>query len=218
MQYLEERLDLLGSRLLEMSRLVESAIYRGALTVVEKDEEEALKVLENEARINQIETEIDDLATYLLADDRRVSDLRFITTAIKISSDLERVSHLTVRISRCGLSLVREPIVNATIDIAHLAALVEAMIRKALDSFVKRDRDLARSVLFSDDAVTDLRDAIYSELDSFMRKDPERIRQGAEVMFVARNLARIADHAIKIAENVLFMVEEVDFHHHAHAC
>jgi len=214
----EEQLDELRKRLVEMSGLVESAIYRSVQSLVEKDGDQARQVLRNESRINQMEIEIDDLATRLLALDQPVaSDLRFITAATKINNDLERMGDLAVNIAERSIALMREPLVKPLIDIPHMANLVESMVRKALDAFVKRDTALARSVLVSDDAVDGLRDAIYGELISFMQREPTTVRQAIDLLFVARDLERVADHATNIAEDVLFVVEGVDVRHHAEA-
>jgi phosphate transport system protein len=218
MRHFEEQLDELRKRLLEMSGLVESAVYRSVQSLVEKDEQQAQQVLQNESRINQMEIDIDELATQLLALDQPVAtDLRFITAATKINNDLERMGDLAVNIAERALSLMHEPLVKPLIDIPHMASLVEGMVRKALDAFVRKDTELARSVLVSDDAVDDLRDSVYGELISYMQSDPANVRQCVDLMFVARNLERIADHATNIAEGVLFLVEGVDVRHHAEA-
>ena len=114
-----------------------------------------------------------------------------------------------------ALSLLAEPHIKPMIDIPHIAALVESMVRKSLDSFVTRDADLARSVLASDNAVDDLRNASFHELISFMEKDPSNIRQAIDLLSIVRNLERIADHATNIAEDVLFLIKGVDVRHHA---
>ncbi len=218
MRHFEEQLDELRKRLLEMSGLVESAVYRSVQALVEKDEDQARQVLRNEARINQMEIEIDELATRLLALEQPVAtDLRFITAATKINNDLERMGDLAVNIAERSLTLMHEPLVKPLIDIPHMANLVESMVRKALDAFVKRDAGLARTVLVSDDAVDELRDAVYSELIRFMQKDPTSVQQSVALLLVARDLERIADHATNIAEDVLFVVEGVDVRHHAEA-
>ncbi len=218
MRHFEEQLDELRKRLLEMSGLVESGIYRSILALTEKDEHQAIQALQNESRINQMEIEIDDLATGLLALEQPVAtDLRFITAAIKINNDLERMGDHAVNIAERALSLIHEPLVKPLIDIPHMANLVESMVRKALDAFVKRDGDLAREILVSDDAVDHMRDSVYNELVSYMEKDSSIIRQCLDLMFVARNLERIADHATNIAEDVVFLVEGVDVRHHAEA-
>ncbi|MGH9342205.1 MAG: phosphate signaling complex protein PhoU [Terriglobia bacterium] len=216
MRHFEEELDGLRKHLLEMSGLVESAVYHSVHALVEKDESLAQLVFKNEARINQMEIEIDEMAVRLLALDQPVAaDLRLITAAIKINNDLERMGDLALNIAERAVSLTRESTVNALIDIPYMANLVESMVRKSLDSFVKKDAALARNVLVSDDAVDDLRTGIYKELILYMEANPDRIRQGLGLIFVARNLERIADHATNIAEDVLFLVDGVDVRHHA---
>jgi phosphate transport system protein len=216
MRHFEEQLDDLRKRLLAMSGLVESAIYRSILALVEKDEEQANLVFQNESRINQMEIEIDERATGLLALDQPVAmDLRFITAAIKINSNLERMGDLAVNIVERALSLMHEPVLNTVVDVPHMANLVESMVRKALDAFVQKDAELARSVLVSDDAVDEMRDSIYRKLSNYMQQDPRSVPQGIDLIFVARSLERIADHATNIAEDVVFLVEGVDVRHHA---
>ena len=216
MRHFLEELEELQKRLLEMAGLVESAIHDSVLSLTEEDEERAQQVLLNEARINQLEIEVDDLATGLLALQQPMAkDLRFLTAAIKINNDLERMGDLAVNIVERSLSLLRQPPVKPLIDIPRMAQLAESMVRQSLDSFVKRDADLARRVLLSDDAVDDLRDAIYQELVSYMERDPSTISRALDLVFVARNLERIADHATNIAEDVLFLVRGIDVRHHA---
>jgi phosphate transport system protein len=213
-----EELEQLKARLLEQSSLVESAIYRSITAVVQKDEQLAHDVLRNEARINSNEIEIDDFAVNLLAlQQPMAADLRFIIASIKINNDLERMGDLAVNIAERAISLMDQPIVKPMVDIPHIAALVQSMVRKSLDSFVQRDPDLARSVLASDDAVDDLRSASFHELLSFMEQDPHNIGQAVSLLTVIRNLERIADHATNIAEDVLFLTKGIDVRHHAEA-
>jgi phosphate transport system protein len=213
-----EELDELQKSLLEMAGAVESAIHTSVLSLVERDESAAQEVLRNEARINHMEIRIDDFAVGLLALYQPMArDLRFLTAAIKINSDLERMGDLAVNIVERALSLMHQPPVKPLIDIPRMAKLVESMVRKSLDAFVNRDPELARAVLLSDDAVDDLRDAIYQELIGFMQRDPSTVSRSLDLIFVARNLERIADHATNIAEDVLFLVQGVDVRHHAEA-
>jgi len=199
-----------------MSSLVETSIYRSIAAVVQKDESLAHEVLKNEGRVNEIQLEIDEFAVNLLALHQPMAqDLRFLVSSIKINTDLERMGDLAVNIANRAISLLDEPKVIPMIDIPHIAALVQSMVRKSLDSFVNRDVDLARSVLASDDAVDDLRNASFHELLSFMEKDPRNIRQSVDLLSVVRNLERIADHATNIAEDVLFLVKGIDVRHHA---
>lgn len=215
MRHFERELDQLKAKLLEMSALVESAVYRSVQGVVEKNQELAEQVLKNETRINQLEIEIDDQAISLLALQAPLAaDLRLVTAAIKINNDLERMGDLSVSIAQSALALIKEPVIRPLIDIPHIAGLAQGMVRKALDAFVNRDAELARSVLASDDAVDNMRTASYHELISFMESNPGQISQALYLLSVVRNLERIADHATNIAEDVLFLVKAIDVRHH----
>jgi phosphate transport system protein len=215
LRHFEQELEKLNSKLLEMSALVESAVYRSVQGVVEKNEELAQQVLKNEGRINELEIEIDELAISLLALQAPLAaDLRLVTAAIKINNDLERMGDLSVSIAQSAMALMKEPVIRPLIDIPHIAGLVRSMVRKALDAFVNRDADLARSVLASDDAVDNMRTASYHELISFMESNPQQIGQALYLLSVVRNLERIADHSTNIAEDVLFLVKGIDVRHH----
>jgi phosphate transport system protein len=218
MRHFIEELEQLKTKLLQMSSLVESAIQRSISAVVQKDRSAAQEVFRNESRINEIEIEIDEFAINLLAlQQPMAADLRLIVAALKINTDLERMGDLSCNIAQSALSLMEAPVIKPMIDIPHIAGLVQSMVRKALDAFVARDSDLARSVLASDDAVDSLRTACYHELVSFMEQDPQHIQQALDLLAVTRNLERIADHSTNIAEDVLFLVKGIDVRHHAEA-
>jgi phosphate transport system protein len=213
-RHFQQELELLQGKLLEMSALVESAVYRSVQGVVEKNEELAQQVVKSEARVNQLEIEIDDMAISLLVLQQPLAaDLRLVTAAIKINNDLERMGDLAVNIAESALSLLKDPVIRPLIDIPHIAGLAQSMVRKALDAFVNRDTELARSVLASDDAVDNMRTANYHELISFMENNPQQISQALYLLSVVRNLERIADHATNIAEDVLFLVKGIDVRH-----
>jgi phosphate transport system protein len=212
--FIEELEDLQG-RLLEMGTLVESAIHNSVRALMERSEALAQQVLGNEDRINHLEIEIDELAVRLLALQQPMAkDLRFLTAAIKINTDLERMGDLAVNIVERAIALTNRPPVKPLIDIPQMARTAESMVRKSLDAFVKREPELARSVLLSDDTVDRLRDSIHSELISFMQEEPESIPQALDLILVSRHLERIADHATNIAEDTLFLVKGVDVRHH----
>jgi phosphate transport system protein len=141
-------------------------------------------------------------------------DLRFLTATIKINSDLERMGDLAVNIVERAPSLQQLLRVRPAADISRLAELTESMVRRSLESFVQRDAALARQVLLSDDAVDEQRNAIHRELVRRMEQDPSVVAASLDLIFVARNLERIADHATNIAEDVLFLVEGIDVRHH----
>ena len=218
MIHFREELDELQNKLLEMAGLVESAIHRSVCALVDRDEQQAKEVLWKEAQINQKDIEIDELATRLLALYQPMArDMRFLTAAIKINGDLERMGDLAVNITERALSLMNEPPVKPLIDIPRMASLAENMVRKSLDALVKRDEALARSVLTSDDEVDILRDAVYQELINFMQEESTTVPRAVDLMFIAHDLERIADHATNIAEDVLFLVKGIDVRHHAEA-
>ena len=218
MRHFVEELEQLKTKLLEMSSLVEAAIQRSISAVIQKDRSAAEEVFRNEARINEIEIDIDEFAINLLAlKQPMAADLRLIVAALKINTDLERMGDLSVTIAERAMSLMEEPVIKPMIDIPHIAGLVQSMVRKSLDAFVARDADLARSVLASDDAVDSLRTACYHELVSFMEKDPQNIQQALDLLAVTRSLERLADHSTNIAEDVLFLVKGIDVRHHAEA-
>jgi len=211
-----EELEELQNRLLEMAGLVESAIHQSVAALVRRSEESAKQVLWQETLINQKDIEVDEHATRLLALYQPMArDMRFLTAVIKINADLERMGDLAVNISHRALSLIGEPSVRPLIDIPRMASLAEDMVRKSLDALVKRDEGLARGVLLSDDEVDHLRDSVYQELVVFMQEQSTTIPRALDLMFIAHNLERIADHATNIAEDVLFLVKGIDVRHHA---
>ncbi len=216
MLHFREELDELQRRLLEMAGLVESAIHQSIVALVNRDEQAAKDVLWKEAQINQKDLDIDEFATRLLALYQPMArDMRFLTAVIKMNGDLERMGDLAVNITERALSLMQEPPVKPLIDIPRMAGLAEAMVRNSLDALVKRDDALARSVLVSDDEVDYLKDAVYKELVTFMQEHTTTIPRAVDLMFIAHNLERIADHATNIAEDVLFLMKGIDVRHHA---
>lgn len=217
MRHIDELLEQLRAKLLEMSGLVQSAIHKSARSLREKDLSLAESVIKGECRINQLELDIDALATSLLALEQPVAaDLRFITAAAKINNNLERIGDLAQNIAERTQALINEPRFDVRVDISQLADLVESMVQMALDSFVRKDPQQARRVLFSDDGVDALRDSIFAQLIDYMKKNSETVQYCVDLMFAARSLERIADHATNIAESVLFMTEGIDVRHHAH--
>jgi phosphate transport system protein len=214
--HFREELDELQARLLEMAGMVESAIHQSVNALVQRDEQAAKEVLWKEALINQKDIEIDEFATRLLALYQPMArDMRFLTAVIKINGDLERMGDLAVNITERAIALMRDTPVKPLIDIPKMASLAETMVRKSLDALTKRDEALARSVLISDDEVDRLRDAVYKELVSFMQEESTTIPRAIDLMFIAHNLERIADHATNIAEDVLFLIKGIDVRHHA---
>jgi len=207
-------LEKLQNLLLEMAGLVESSIRRSVHALVDRDEEEARAVLQTEGRINRLEMEIDDQAIQLLALQQPMAkDLRFITAAIKINTDLERMGDMAASIAERSLEMAKAGPARMLVDIPRMARLTESMVRRSLDAFVRRDEELARSVLESDDEVDRLRTSMHQALIAQMQQDPAVIPQAVDLLLVTRRLERIADHATNIAEDTLFMVTGVDVRH-----
>jgi phosphate transport system protein len=209
-------LEELNQKLLQMGALVESSIHRAVRSLIEQNADLAQEVLRDEVTINHMEMEIDGMATRLLALRQPVArDLRLLTAALKINTDLERIGDLAEHIAQRSLSLMHHPLVNTLPDIPRMESQVRSMLHKCLDAFVEGDADLARTVLVSDDEVNRLRDAVYGDLLEAMRRDPAVVPAAVTLIFIARNLERIGDHATNIAEDVVFLVKGIDVRHYA---
>ncbi|HEY2844473.1 MAG TPA: phosphate signaling complex protein PhoU [Bryobacteraceae bacterium] len=216
MRHFAVELEELNQAILGMGALVESSIHCSVQALVNRDERMARRVIEDELRINQMELDIDARVTRLLALNQPVAgDLRLLIIALKINTDLERMGDLAVNIAERAISLAKVPLVKPLIDTPRMASLVEDMLHSSLDAFVKRDATLAAQVLPADDEVDSLRDNIYSELLEVMQHNPSVVPSAIHLMFVARNLERIADHTTNIAEDVIFLVRGIDIRHHA---
>jgi phosphate transport system protein len=209
-------LEELNQKLLQMGGLVESAIHRSVRALLDQDRELAEEVIRDEPKVNRMEMEIDGLVTRLLALRQPVArDLRMLTAALKINNDLERIGDLANHIAERSISLMHHPLVKPMTDIPKMASLVQSMLLKCLDAYVNGDADLAHTVLLSDAEVDALRDAVYNELLETMQRDASLVTTAIDLIFIARNLERIGDHATNIAEDVVFLVKGIDVRHHA---
>jgi phosphate transport system protein len=210
----EEELNLLNETLQEMGSLVAHSIHRSVFSLVEKNEDYAHQVIRDEARIDQMEIQIDDLATSLIVREQPVArDMRFVVVAIKVNTDLERMGDLAMNVVERSLSLMRQPALQEAVHFGEIANLVESMVLGSLQAFVLRDVGVARGILASDDAVDKLRNEIQHQLVDLMQRDPASIQRALDHLVIARSLERIADHATNIAEDVIFLVQGVDVRH-----
>jgi phosphate transport system protein len=210
----EEEFNALNEALQEMGSLVAQSVHRSVLSIVEKNEDYASQVLRDEARIDQLEIQIDDLVASIIARENPVArDMRFVVVAIKINTDLERMGDMAVGIVERSLAVMRQPELHLEAGFTEIGNLVESMVLQSLEAFVKRDAQLARGVLTSDDAVDTMRNAITREMIALMKKDPALVERAVDYILIARRLERIADHATNIAEDVIFMVNGVDIRH-----
>jgi len=214
MRPFEEEFKTLNEALREMGALVAQSVHRSVLSLVEKNEDYAHQVLRDEARIDQLEIQIDDLVAGIIARDAPVArDMRFVVGAIKINTDLERMGDMAVGIVERSLASLRQPQLQVQVNFTEIANLVESMVLTSLDAFVKRDAAMARGVLTSDDAVDKLRNTIAHDMIELMKVDPSSIERALDCILIARRLERIADHATNIAEDVIFMVKGIDVRH-----
>ena len=216
--HFQKELQELKEDLLKMAALVEEAINTAVQSLVKRDSDLAKKTFEGEDRINGMEIDIEDKCLKLLAlRHPMAADLRFITSAMKIITDLERMGDQAVNIAERAISLNQEPQLKPYIDIPKMAEIAQSMVKDVLDAFVNSDSKLARSVCERDDMVDGLNDQVFRELLTFMMSDPKTITRAVHLMIVCRCLERIADHATNIAEDVIFMVDARVIKHHADA-
>ncbi len=214
--HFQKELERLKENLLKMAALVEDAISNSVQSLVKRDSSLAERTMELEDRINAMDLDIEEMCLKLLALRQPMAiDLRFITAAMKIDTDLERMGDQAVNIAERALSLNQEPPLKPYIDIPRMAEIVQSMVRDVLTAFVNRDTKLARSVCERDDIVDGLNDQVFRELLTYMISDPRNITRSVHLMIVCRCLERLADHATNIAEDVIFMIDALVIKHRA---
>ena len=206
--HFQRELEKLKGNLLKMAAIVEKAIADSVQSLVKRDSDLAQKTISGDDPINTLEIEIEEMCLKLLAlRQPMATDLRFITMAMKIVTDLERMGDQAVNIAERAVSLNQEPQLKPYIDIPRMAEIVQSMVRDAIDAFVNRDSKLARDVCARDDLVDGLNDQVFRELVTYMITDSKAITRSVHLMIVSRCLERIADHATNIAEDVIYMIE-----------
>ena len=215
MLHMLERLEQLRQRVLDMADLVDKALDGSVRVLAHRDELHARRVLDYEEAINTLEIEIDHLATEMLALNQPVAkDLRFITAAIKINSDLERMGDLAVNIARSSLKLIQSAAEVDLAEVQQMADRVQAMVRDAIKSVATSDDERARRVLMADDDVDALKNQMFARLVHGIEVDAKSASANVDLIFIAHSLERIADHATNIAEDVLFFVKGIEVRHH----
>ncbi|MBZ4420065.1 phosphate signaling complex protein PhoU [Myxococcus sp. RHSTA-1-4] len=210
----EQDLRDLREKLLAMGAKVENLIAQSVKALTERDSPLAEKVVAADKDVNRLEVEIDELCRRILAlRQPAASDLRLITTALKIVTDLERIGDLAVNIAERSMDLNQVPPLAPYIDTPRLAELAQQQVKKALDSFVSGDVAKAEEVLQGDDLLDALFLKIFNELLAYMMEDSKNIRRATALMFIAKHLERIGDHAMNVAEMVVYMVRGKDIRH-----
>lgn len=204
----------LREKLLAMGAKVEALIADSMRALMERDTPLAEEVTHGDKEVNRLEVEIDETCRRILAlRQPAASDLRLITTALKLVTDLERIGDLAVNIAERTKDLNQAPPLKPYVDIPRLAELALQQVKKALDAFVSADASRAEEVLKADDHLDALYLKIFNELLGYMMEDSKNIRRATALMFIAKHLERIGDHATNVAEMVVYMVRGTDIRH-----
>jgi phosphate transport system protein len=213
-RHYDEELQELRHQLLEMGGFVEKQVADAMRALIERDDEFARVIIDRDRTVNRMDVQVNEQCLRLLALHQPTArDLRLITTALKITTDLERAGDMAENICERVLELSQEPQLKPLIDIPRMAAIAQDMLRRALDAFVREDAEMALQVCHQDDEVDHLTDQLLRELLTFMMEDPHTITRAMRLIFVAKYLERLADHATNIAEMVIFMVKGKSIRH-----
>jgi len=214
-RFFDEELKELKGKLLSMGEIVQKMIDLAIRGLSERNNDLSQEVFKYEKEINMLHIEVDELCLKLIALYQPTAvDLRFITAAMKINSELERMGDQSVNISENTKIYLQYPELKPLIDIPRMAEISSQMVKDSLTSFVKKNVELAQSVLERDDQVDNLKDQIFREVLTYMMSEPTTIQRALCLILISRNLERIADHATNIGEDVIFMVLGKDIRHH----
>ena len=215
-RHFEKDLEELKDRLVWMGSLAERAVHQAMQAVLDGEKEMASRVIEEETAINELQIEVDERVVKLLATQQIIAgDLRLAVAVSRINGELERIGDQAVNIAQSALRILRHPRVKPYVDLPRMSEIAEEMVRDSLNALVRRDVELARNVLARDDVVDSLRNQIFRELLTYMMENSAVVFPAFELILVAKNLERIADHATNIAEDVIFMVAGRDVRHPA---
>jgi len=213
--HFEEELSNLRERLLRMGGLVEEAIGKSLRALIDRNSDLAIEVIGGDSAVDQIELEIDKICLQILAlRQPTAGDLRFIATALKIVTDMERIGDEAVNICERARELNEEPPLKPYVDLPRMGRIAQNMIKDALDAFVSGGLNLARDVLQRDNEVDHLNEQLFRELLTFMLEDSHTITRCIRLSYISKHLERIADHAVNIAQMVIFLYEGEDIRHH----
>lgn len=202
-----QKIEDLKHDILRMGAMVERIINDSVSALKNQDVEASKKIYTDDDKIDIIEHEIENKCVSLLALQQPLAkDLRTITTALKIITDLERMGDHAVNIAKITIEIGKEPFIKPLIDIPKMAEITQEMVKLSLDAFVKEDINLAKKVAEMDEEVDRLYEVIIKELLNIIAKDSNNINQAAKLMFVGRFLERIADHTTNICERIIYMV------------
>ncbi len=213
-RHFDQELSELKETLLRMAGFAEQVVAQSLKALIQRDDALAKKVEDDDTVLDQLQVEIDDRCIKMLALRQPTArDLRFITMAMKIATDLERIGDQATNIARRASELNKEPLLKPLVDIPRMAEIAQSMIHDALDAFVYEKPELARETIKRDKEVNKLNYQLHRELTSFMIEDPHTISRSLNLINVAHNLERIGDHATNIAEEIVYLYEARDIRH-----
>lgn len=215
-RHIDQELKELNNEILKMGAYAEEAIFKSVEALKNRGTELAKSVIDNDVNVDRLELIIDEKCVDLIARYQPMAkDLRFITTGMKINTELERIADIAVDIAQRTLEIVDKPLLKPLVDIPKLTTVAQNMVKMAIDSFIKGDIELAKKVLFSDSQADTLRNIIQKELiEDYMVKDGSTAPRAVQLLLITRFLERICDHATNIAEDVIYMVQAEVVRHH----
>jgi phosphate transport system protein len=206
----DEELSRLSGIISRMGGLAEAQLAGALQALVDRDAELAARVIAGDARIDDLETEVQSFTVRLLALRQPMAvDLRHIVAALKISGELERIGDYAANVAKRSLVLANQPGLEAVARLAQLGVLVQAMVKDVLDAFADLDVDKAVAVWRRDEEADEVHDGLFRELIAAMMDDPRVITAGTHLLFMAKNIERIGDHATNIAEVIHFLIKGV---------
>ena len=215
-EHFGEQLEELRRRLVLQGAEVERQIALALQALTETSAEKARSVVADDERIDRAEVEIEEEAVHLLALQQPVAvDLRFLVGVLKINSDLERIGDHAVNIAEGALRISEQKPIKPFVDLPHMAEVAMSMLKDALDSFVNRDPELAKSVIRRDDVLDEKNESLIRELLTYMAETPSLISYCLELISISKNLERVGDLATNIAEDTIFIAQAKLVKHHA---
>jgi phosphate transport system protein len=215
-RHFDDELTGLKTEILKMGAMVEESIFKSVEALKHLSAEEAKRVVADDKSIDELELKIEEKSLDLLALHQPMAiDLRFISMAMKITTELERMADLAVDIAQRVLELTGKPLLKPLIDIPKLTTIAQQMTKDAISAFINKDADLAGKVILMDSQADNLRNVVQEELiNDYMAKDPTTATRAVPLLLVARHLERICDHATNIAEDIIYMCSAKVVKHH----
>ena len=211
---LDHELNFLKEKLLKMASLTEESIAKSIKSLVKRDSTFAQEVIEEDTKIDLLEVEINNLSLKLLAlKQPMASDLRFITSAMKISNHLERIGDQAVNIAERSLELITQPLLKPLIDIPRMAELAQEMVKNSIGFLINNDVSSAEELWKAENIIDDLNSQIFRELLTYMIEDPKTIKRAIGLILVGRHLERISDLSTNIMEEIVYTVTGKNIKH-----